>query len=73
MTGSSIAHKTGINYILVGFLCVYVTLLPIGTGLAGIIGSISLMNYIAAAIILVGILILLYNSKIVLSYYALPT
>lgn len=73
MTGNRIEQKVGVNLVVLSFLCVYVALLPIGTGLSGIIGSISLMNYIAAAIILLGIVILFYNGKMVLSYYALPT
>lgn len=43
----------GVFKFLVGL---YVLLLPISTGLSGIIGNISLLNYIAVGIIIVGIL-----------------
>lgn len=59
--------------ILLWLTCVYAILLPIGTGLAGIIGSISLMNYIAVAMILFGSIALLSNKNIFIKKFSLPT
>ena len=58
-------------------LYIYVILLPVGTGLAGIIGNISLMNYFAIGIMICGITscitrrVIKINSKIIptLLYY----
>ena len=48
-------------------LYTYVILLPIGTGLAGIIGSISLMNYISIGIMLCGI-VSCVNRRVIIIY-----
>ena len=51
----------------------YVILLPIGTGLAGIIGSISLMNYIAVLILTFGLIVMLSSGKIEINKKIIPT
>lgn len=51
----------------------YVILLPIGTGLAGIIGDISIMNYIAVLIILIGFAINSLSGKLRFSRITIPT
>ena len=73
MTEHTLAHKQGAPRIILWLVCLYVILLPIGTGLAGIVGSISLMNYIAIAIIIVGTFNFLYKGKLKITYYMLPT
>lgn len=56
VTGDSIiALRKSTTTLFDILLYTYVVLLPIGTGLAGIIGSISLMNYISIGIMLCGI------------------
>lgn len=59
--------------LLVFFVCIYVLLLPIGTGLSGIIGSISLLNYFALAIMLIGILMALSQGQFHVTKAATPT
>lgn len=65
--------KISLNNVLVFFVYLYIILLPIGTGLAGIIGSISLMNYIAIAIVIIGIAVAAYNGTMIISGNAIPT
>ena len=45
------------------FTYIYIILLPIGTGLSGIIGNTSLLNYFALIIIIFGILNVISGSK----------
>ncbi|SKA62876.1 O-antigen ligase [Eubacterium uniforme] len=54
-------------------LGIYVVLLPIGTGLAGIIGSISFMNYISALIIVIGLMVVFSCRKVVINRDVFPS
>lgn len=60
MIDSVISSKRGLSLrrVFIFFICIYVVLLPIGTGLSGIIGSVSLMNYFAVAILASGIVLM---------------
>ena len=60
MIDSVISPKRGLSLrrVFKFFICIYVVLLPIGTGLSGIIGSVSLMNYFAVAILASGIVLM---------------
>ena len=63
--------KVSIDRLFKNLVNIYLILLPIGTGLSGVIGSISLMNYIAVSIVLLaGVRIFSYSS---INYYAIPT
>lgn len=55
------------------FVYTYFILLPIGTGLAGIIGNVSLMNYIAAIILLCGTGICIYRNYYIIDKRIVPT
>ena len=47
------------------FLYIYVILMPIGTGLAGIIGNFSLINLFSAGIVLAGVTNALITKELV--------
>ena len=55
------------------FLYIYVLLLPIGTGLAGIIGSISLMNYFAVGIAACGVMAGIRKRNFIIKKRLFPT
>ena len=65
--------RPGISILLNISLFIYALLLPISTGLSGVIGNISLSNYFASGIIIFGILNCLQRDKLTIPKYAVPT
>lgn len=72
-TGPQTAKERYQGKALLLFLYAYVMLLPIGTGLAGIIGQISFMNYLAVGIVLTGLFYCARKRVILLNKNIVPT
>lgn len=66
-------YKKNMNVIEKFLIYSYIILLPIGTGLSGIIGNISLLNYISLGIIISGIFYIIKERSIKINKKAIPT